>query len=96
MYCTAVRNGGEAEWNFLWTRYKRTNVASVRDLILRSMTCTREVWLLIRYLDRSLNETSGIRKQDATAVFGNVAANEVGYFVARDFFEQNIDSIYMQ
>lgn len=91
-----MRNGGDVEWNFLWQRYQHTQVASVRDLILRSLGCTREVWLLSRYLELSLNETSGIRTQDAGSVFGSVAAGEVGFFVAQTFFEQNIDAIYAQ
>lgn len=94
VYCTAVRKGGAAEWDFLWSRYRHSNVASVRDLILRSLGCSREVWLLSRYLDMSLNATSGIRKQDATQLFSNVAGNDVGFFVARDFFEQKIDALF--
>lgn len=96
VYCVAIRQGGDVEWSFLWQRYKRTQVATVREQILSALSCTREVWLLSRMLELSLNETSGIRTQDATAVFSTVASNEVGFFVAQTFFEQNIDRIYAQ
>ena len=45
-YCTAVNLGGEKEWNFVWDRFLRANVASERAKLLRALACTKETWLL--------------------------------------------------
>ena len=43
VYCTAVANGGENEWDFAWDRYQASNVASEKNSLLGSMACTKEV-----------------------------------------------------
>ena len=43
VYCTAVANGGENEWDFAWNRYQASNVASEKNSLLGSMACTKEV-----------------------------------------------------
>ena len=62
-------------------------------MIIGSLSCSREQWLLNRYLEWSLNSTI-VRKQDATFVFGGVAREEVGFHLARKFFYERIDDIY--
>lgn len=37
IYCTAIRQGGDREWKFLWSRYGKSNVASERQTILGSL-----------------------------------------------------------
>lgn len=96
VYCTAISRGGEKEWNFLWQQYLKSNVATEKVLILSTLGCTRQIWLHKRYLDWSLDKPSVIRKQDASTVFSAVASNEVGSFVAADFFFDNIHKIYKQ
>lgn len=85
VYCTAIRVGGQTEWDFAWQRYLETNVGSEKDLLLHALGCTRETWLLIRYLDRMITEGSGIRKQDASRVFNSIASNPIGQSLAFDF-----------
>lgn len=95
MYCSSIRHGGEREWDFLWERYLKSNVASERNSILYALGYSREVWLLSRYLSYSLEDSaSGIRKQDANTVFNTVARNEVGYFLAKEFFEKNLQALH--
>ncbi|KOC62990.1 Aminopeptidase N [Habropoda laboriosa] len=86
VYCTAIRVGGQVEWDFAWRRYLETNVGSEKDLLLRALGCTRELWLLSRYLDWTITENSGIRKQDGSRVFSAVARNDIGQPLAFDFF----------
>ncbi|XP_024875821.1 aminopeptidase N isoform X2 [Temnothorax curvispinosus] len=86
VYCTAIRVGGQSEWEFAWQRYRGTNVGSEKDLLLQALACTREIWLLNRFLDWAITENSGIRKQDATRVFGSVANNIVGQPLTFDYF----------
>lgn len=94
VYCTAIKNGKEAEWSFLWHAYLSSNVGSEKTMIITALSCSREQWLLSRYLDWSLNATSGVRKQDATFVFGGVARAEIGFPLAKQFFYEKTDEIY--
>lgn len=70
-----------------------SNVGAEKSMIIQSLTCTREQWLLNRYLEWSLNSTL-VRKQDITFVFGGVAREGVGFHLARNFFYDRIDDIH--
>uniref|UniRef100_A0A336M458 Aminopeptidase n=1 Tax=Culicoides sonorensis TaxID=179676 RepID=A0A336M458_CULSO len=94
VYCNAIKHGREREWNFLWQRYVKSNVASEKVLIIGSLACSRQIWILSRYLDWSLNATSGVRKQDGYHVFGSVARSEAGFELAKNFLYDKIDMIY--
>ena len=50
-YCSAISEGNEQEWNFLWERFRSSYgyVASEKSIILNALACTKEVWLLNRY-----------------------------------------------
>lgn len=96
VYCTVLRHGSEKEWTFLWNQYVNSNVATEKNTILGSLGCTREIWLLKRYLEWSISDNSGIRRQDSSTVFSNVARNDLGYFLAKDFFYENIDKVVSQ
>jgi len=93
-YCNAIDEGGEEEWNFAWQRYQNSYVASEKATILSALACTKEVWLLNRYLNMSINSDSGVRKQDGSKVLGNVALNTVGRYLAFDFVQQEWDNIF--
>ncbi|XP_076247540.1 suppressor of ER stress-induced death isoform X2 [Calliopsis andreniformis] len=86
VYCTAIRVGGQSEWEFAWQRYLETNVGSEKDLLLHALGCTREIWLLNRYLDWTITENSGIRKQDVRRVISSVANNPNGQLLVFSFF----------
>jgi aminopeptidase N len=40
VYCVALRDGGEEEWNFLWDMYVTSNYAPEQSLILTALGCT--------------------------------------------------------
>lgn len=96
VYCTAIRHGSDKEWRFLWERYTKSNVGTERSMILGSLGCTREIWLLQRYLDWTLDESTGVRKQDRVTIFSSVARNEIGLGVAKSFLFENINDIYQK
>jgi hypothetical protein len=48
VYCVALMDGGEDEWNFLWDQYKRTDVSTEQVLILTALGCARNSNLLNR------------------------------------------------
>ncbi|KAK3895772.1 hypothetical protein Pcinc_000525 [Petrolisthes cinctipes] len=89
VYCTGIAEGGEAEWNFAWNQYLTTNLGTERDIILTALGCTKEIWILSRYLEMSITEGSGIRRQDASRSIDAVARNDVGRDLAWNFIRDN-------
>lgn len=94
IYCTAIRYGGEKEWDFLWEQYLKSNIATQKSTLLHALGCTRELWLLNRFLEWSIKENSGIRRQDCVSVFYDVADNNIGYYAAKTFLWNNVKDIY--
>ncbi|XP_063599468.1 aminopeptidase N-like [Penaeus indicus] len=93
VYCTAIAGGGEAEWEAAWALYLEANVGAEKDRLLSAMGCTKEIWLLSRYLDMAFTDGSAIRRQDARTVFRAVANNDVGRYIAWDFLRNNWEAI---
>jgi len=93
VYCSGLSNGGEEDWNFLWDQYKKTDVASEQVLILAALGCTSNTSLLNRYLNYSIDPTSGIRPQDSQSVFSAVYSRAEGVEVALDFLTENFGDI---
>jgi len=50
-------------------------------------------YFCIRYLQKSINSTSGIRKQDAASVFSAVYSNPDGVATALNFLKNNFSDI---
>ncbi|VVC38461.1 Hypothetical protein CINCED_3A009639 [Cinara cedri] len=88
IYCTAISYGSEEEWDFAWKMYKMTTVASEKDLLLDALGCSRETWILARFLSYALQNDSSIRNQDISKVFyaltNKVAGQEVAWNYVRD------------
>lgn len=61
IYCHAVSEGDDQEWDFGWDRYQASNVASEKMDILVALSCTNEIWLLNRLIStRNLDKKSSI------------------------------------
>ncbi|XP_054728242.1 aminopeptidase N [Anastrepha obliqua] len=93
IYCTALAEGSFQEWYFAYKQYKRTTSASEKEQILTSLGCTTKPWLLSKYLNLTINPTSGILKQDGARAFRAVSENPIGYEIAFDFLQSNIKEI---
>lgn len=85
MYCTAIKYGDQKEWDFAWERFQRTTVSSEKEILLSALGCSREAWILTRYLERSLTDEYGIRKHDLFRVFAAVSSNVLGQPIAFNF-----------
>merc|ERR1712098_293929 len=64
-----------------------------KSTILSALGCTKEVWLLNRYLNMSLTPNSGVRRQDGSTVIGGGARNTVGRYLAFDFIRDKWDTV---
>nr|CAD7454445.1 unnamed protein product [Timema tahoe] len=89
VYCTAIKHGGLREWEFAWRQYSSTNVGSEQETLLAALGCSRNLWILNRYLKMMMDESSGIRKQDGALVFTSVANTEKGNQIAFYFLRNN-------
>eukprot|EP00095_Tigriopus_kingsejongensis_P012300 maker-scaffold692_size110616-snap-gene-0.19 protein:Tk12300 transcript:maker-scaffold692_size110616-snap-gene-0.19-mRNA-1 annotation:"aminopeptidase n" len=89
VYCYAIAQGGEEEWDFGWQRYLNSNVGTEKATILNALSCSKELWILNRYLNMTLTPGSGIRVQDGRTVVSNVASNILGRDISFDFIREN-------
>lgn len=87
-YCTAIEFGHKDDWDFLWRTYEREQGASERDRILRALGCSKEIWILSRYLEWTFNKTKPIRRQDGSFVFRVIAKNNYGRDIAFNFMRE--------
>lgn len=92
VYCVGIRKGGEEEWEFAYRKYKESNVASEKSLLLEALTCTQKPWLLSKFLDLTLDPNE-IRQQDARIVIMSISNNAVGYRLAWDFIRSRWDEL---
>ncbi|XP_056640007.1 aminopeptidase N-like isoform X2 [Diorhabda sublineata] len=92
VYCTALREGGQVEWNFAYKKFLETASLSEKKILLDALGCTKLTWLLSRYLDKLLDDYS-IRIQDADRLFGSVVSNKIGTQIAFDFLRKNWNAL---
>ncbi|XP_066252731.1 aminopeptidase N-like isoform X1 [Euwallacea similis] len=88
VYCTAIREGSEIEWNFVYDKYLGTTSPTEKNILLDALGCTKLKWLLSRYLDKLIDRYS-ITIQDADRVFESVAKNKEGMQIAFDFIRKH-------
>uniref|UniRef100_A0A3Q4GV45 Aminopeptidase n=1 Tax=Neolamprologus brichardi TaxID=32507 RepID=A0A3Q4GV45_NEOBR len=95
VYCNAIAAGGEKEWDFAWSQFKNGSTAIESDKLRYALSCTKQPWLLNRYLEYTLDPDM-IRKQDATATIVDIASNVVGQSLAWDFVRARWSYIFSQ
>ncbi|XP_042901838.1 aminopeptidase N [Parasteatoda tepidariorum] len=94
VYCSAVKNGGEDVWNFIWEQYKKAQIASEKDKFMYSLACAKEPWLLTRYLNWSLSSDSGIRRQDGSYVFRSVGSKLYGRDITFNYIRDKWNIVF--
>ncbi|KAJ1180024.1 hypothetical protein NDU88_005252 [Pleurodeles waltl] len=95
IYCNAIAQGGEAEWDFAWKKFQTETVATEAETLRLSMSCSKDPWILNRYLEYSMDPTK-IRRQDALSTMNAVAGNPIGQSIAWDFICSQWKKIYAQ
>ncbi len=58
VYCTAITEGNETTWNFLWDRFVTENVAAEQVVILDALGCTKDQAILKVFLHQNRNQLS--------------------------------------
>ncbi|XP_042352305.1 aminopeptidase N-like [Plectropomus leopardus] len=95
VYCNAIAAGGADEWEFAWSQFLNTTIASEAEKLRSALACTKQPWLLNRYLEYTLDPDL-IRKQDATSTIVYIANNVVGQPLAWDFVRARWSYIFTQ
>lgn len=93
VYCNAISFGGEAEWDFAWAQFRNATLVNEADKLRTALACSRDVWILNRYLSYTLN-SEYIRRQDATSTIINIASNVVGQSLVWDFVRSNWKKLF--
>ncbi|XP_006885282.1 PREDICTED: aminopeptidase N [Elephantulus edwardii] len=94
VYCQAIAQGGEKEWNFAWEQFQKATLVNEADKLRSSLACSTEVWILNRYLSYTLNPDL-IRKQDATSTISSIASNVHGQNLVWDFVRSNWNKLFI-
>ncbi|OCU02223.1 aminopeptidase Q [Xenopus laevis] len=82
--CYAIANGGEKEWDFAWEMVNKSEEIE-RDFLFHALSCTKEPWLLHRYLQYSLD----MYKSSTFTIFLDVIKTEIGRHIAWEFLKEN-------
>lgn len=82
VYCTGVRNGNLSDFDWLWQKFSRQNVATEQVLVLNALGCTRDEAAVKQYLDAIFTDV--VRKHDKTAAFTALYSNN----------DDNVDKIW--
>ncbi|XP_015259615.1 PREDICTED: aminopeptidase N-like isoform X2 [Cyprinodon variegatus] len=90
VYCNAIAAGGEKEWDFAWKMYMNATIATEAEKLMYALSCTKEPWLLNRYIQLCLDPEK-IRKQDVAFTLVYIARNAIGHPLVWDFLRGNWD-----
>ncbi|KAM8973866.1 aminopeptidase N-like isoform 2-T2 [Pelodytes ibericus] len=93
IYCSAVAQGGEAEWNFIWEKFAASDNAQESDKLRAALACSKEPWILNRLLEYSL-DSNKIRRQDTVSTISNVCSNVIGQGLSWDFVRAKWSDIF--
>ncbi|XP_044535889.1 aminopeptidase Q [Gracilinanus agilis] len=85
--CFGVAMGSDKEWDFLLSVYEKSTDIEERFSLLYAMSCSKEPWILHRYLKYALS--TSLFTDDEKYVFQIVGLSEIGRFVVKDFLIKN-------
>ena len=88
MYCTAIKHGSRAEWDFASNEYDKEMDANSKRSLQYAMSCTREPWLVMRYLNNQMNDQI-VRRQDSLIGLRVALANSYSNKIAWVFLKKN-------
>ena len=90
IYCTAIRNGGVKEWEFASIQYDKSQQANEKQNLQLGMSCTKQQWLISRYLNDQLNPAK-VRLQDAQTGISRMGLTSYGNLITWNFIKENWD-----
>eukprot|EP00794_Sanderia_malayensis_P019484 gene19484-21408_t len=89
IYYTGIENGGDKEWNFVYSKFRVETNPSEKSKLQSALSATQKPWILRKWLEYSLN-ASIIRTQDTVYVITAVSQyNPTGRYIAWNFARAN-------
>lgn len=70
VYCTAMREGNDADFDFLFKKYQAETVATEETLILNSLGCVKNQNLVKKYYEIIISDQ--VRRQDKSAALSSL------------------------
>ncbi|XP_041970737.1 membrane alanyl aminopeptidase-like [Aricia agestis] len=94
VYCNGLREGSEADFDFLWQRYQQHNVYTEKIQILQFIGCTPYVSRINSHLLNIVQDNFLIRPQDYTAAFNSLlTGNEANTLLVFAFVRENLPAV---
>ncbi|XP_075971872.1 membrane alanyl aminopeptidase-like [Anticarsia gemmatalis] len=94
VYCSGLRQGVAADFNFLWNRFQTHNVYTEKILLLQVLGCTRDATSLNTFMNAIVQTNELIRPQDYTTAFNSaVTGNEENTQIAFQFIQNNLPQV---
>ncbi|XP_076438567.1 glutamyl aminopeptidase-like [Babylonia areolata] len=90
VYSVGVREGGVAEWEFVWNRSRSTTVASEKEMLMEALAHTRNPVLLSRYIS-FIFVPEKIKLQDVRMVMAYFSKSLLGRMVSLHFLQSHWD-----
>ncbi|XP_069818787.1 aminopeptidase Q [Dendropsophus ebraccatus] len=87
IYCYGIAEGGEKEWDFAWNYHNKSESEDPYELafLKQGLSCTREPWLLYRYLKDSMSSDS----HNMLEILLHMFKSDIGRHIAWDFLKEN-------
>ncbi len=95
VYCTAIRNGGDKEWEFASLQYDKEQSAGQRNELQNGMSCTKQPWLVTRFLNDQLN-SSKVRLQDSAIGLRIIALRPYANMRTWTFVKDSWEKLFMR
>ncbi|KAL8600328.1 hypothetical protein ACOMHN_060946 [Nucella lapillus] len=92
VYSVGVREGGVAEWEFVWNKSQSTTVASEKEMLMESLAQTHNPVLLSRYIS-FIFVPEKIKFQDVRMVMAYFSKTLLGRMVSLQFLQSHWDQM---
>ncbi|OXA52535.1 aminopeptidase Ey [Folsomia candida] len=93
VYCTAIANGGDSEWNFVWSQYLMADRDVIQTSLIRALACSKTSFRLNTLLEMAFDLNSGVRGKHRTLTVQAVAGNSAGVNLAFSFLRANWEAM---
>ncbi|XP_043915563.1 aminopeptidase Q [Protopterus annectens] len=95
VFCYGIATSTEKEWDYLWKWFLSLEPETDQMIVLSSLTCSNEVWILNRYLQYLL-DSSLISWYDITHIVKLLADRDIGHPVVYDFIRENMEELKLK
>ncbi|KAJ1207979.1 hypothetical protein NDU88_003369 [Pleurodeles waltl] len=89
IFCYGIALGSDKEWDFAWAMYNSSSEGDFSDNLRYGLSCTKEPWLLNRYLEYALQ----LPLYPAQEIFESVLQNEIGRHIVWEFVTTHWEQI---